>query len=223
MEKVMTAVDAVNRVKRGSTVMIGGFLGVGAPQQLLAVLAKQMINELTIICCAADYPHNGVGRLISAGLVKRAILSHSGTNPEIEARAAAGEIEVEFIPQGTLAERIRAAGMGLGGILVTAGLGTAIEKGKRTIEVDGNSFLLEKPLKADVALIKAARGDHAGNLVYHGAARNFNPLMATAADLVIAEVAELVPVGEINPDQVMTPAIFVDIIVQTTGIEGGIK
>ncbi len=215
MDKVITAVDAVKRVKRGATVMIGGFLSVGAPQQLLAALAKQMTGELTIICCAADYPQDGVGRLISAGLVKRAILSHSGTNPEMEERSAAGEIEVEFIPQGTLIERIRAAGLGLGGILISTGLGTAIEKGKRTIEVDGNSFLLEKPLKADVALIKAARGDHAGNLVYHGTARNFNPLMATAADLVIAEVEELVPVGEVNPDQVMTPAIFVDIVVQT--------
>ncbi|HBR09784.1 CoA transferase subunit A [Candidatus Bipolaricaulota bacterium] len=214
MDKVTTAIDAVKRVKQGSTVMIGGFLSVGAPQQLLAALAKQMINELTIICCAADYPQDGVGRLISAGLVKRAILSHSGTNPEIEERAAAGEIEVEFIPQGTLTERIRAAGMGLGGVLISTGLGTAIEEGKRTIEVDGNSFLLEKPLKADVALIKAARSDHTGNLVYHGAARNFNPLMATAADLVIAEVEELVPVGEIDPDQVVTPAIFVDLVVQ---------
>jgi acetate CoA/acetoacetate CoA-transferase alpha subunit len=221
MDKVMTAASAVKQVKRGSTIMIGGFLGVGAPQRLLAALAQQGTNELTIICCAADYPHDGVGRLISAGLVRRAILSHSGTNREIEERAAAGEIEVEFVPQGTLAEQIRAAGFGLGGILVSTGLGTAIEKRKQILEVDGKTFLLEKPIKADITLIKAARGDHAGNLVYHGAARNFNPLMALAADLVIAEVEELVPVGKIDPDQVMTSAIFVDIIVPTEGRNDG--
>lgn len=209
----MNIAEAAQQVKPNSTVMIGGFLVVGAPQRLLKAIAMQKSDRLTVIACAADYPDQGIGNLVSAGLIERAILSHIGTNPDMEGLVTAGKIELELVPQGTLVERIRAGGVGLGGVLISTGLGTAVEEGKRIIEANGRRYLLEEPLRADVALIKAAVGDHAGNLVYHGAARNINPLMALAADLVIAEVEELVPIGEIDPDRVMTPGIFVDIIV----------
>lgn len=213
MSKLMNRAEATERVKPGSTVMIGGFLVAGAPQRLLDAVVKQKSDRLTVIACAADYPGQGVGSLVSAELVERVILSHIGTNPEMEEQISAGKIELEFVPQGTLIERIRAGGVGLGGVLISTGLGTAHEQGKRIIESNGHRYLLEEPLRADVALIKAAIGDQEGNLVYHGAARNFNPLMALAAELVIAEVDEIVPVGEIDPDRVITPGIFVDIIV----------
>jgi acetate CoA/acetoacetate CoA-transferase alpha subunit len=154
-----------------------------------------------------------IGKLIVARLVRKIITSHIGTNPETQRQMLANELEVELVPQGTLAERIRAGGHGLGGVLTPTGVGTTVERGKRTIEIDGRIFLLETPLRAQFALVNARRADHIGNLAYSMTARNFNPLIAMAADVVIAESQEIVPVGVLAPDDVMTPAVLVDFLI----------
>jgi acetate CoA/acetoacetate CoA-transferase alpha subunit len=174
---------------------------------------RQGKKDLTVIANDTARPGVGIGKLIDAGLVRRLIVSHIGTNPETQKRMISGAIEVELVPQGTLAERVRSGGFGLGGILTPTGLGTVVEKGKQIVEVDGRPFLLEKALKADVALIYARQADYLGNLTYSLTARNFNPLMAMAAKMVIAEAREIVPVGVIAPDNVMTPAVLVDCLV----------
>lgn len=200
--------------------MIGGFMGVGSPIRLIDELVRQKINGLTVIANDTARPGVGIGKLISARLVKRVITSHIGTNPETQRQLLAGDIEVELVPQGTLAERVRAGGYGLGGILTPTGVGTAVQEGKRTVEVEGKVFLLEMPLKADFALINARRADHIGNLTFAMTARNFNPLMAMAAAIVIAEPQEIVPVGVISPDDVMTPAVLVDYLVARRRTDG---
>jgi acetate CoA/acetoacetate CoA-transferase alpha subunit len=205
--------DAVEAIPDGATLMIGGFMGVGTPSRLVSELVRQRKSRLILITNDTARPDVGVGQLIAERLVRRLVTSHVGTNPETQRQMLAGEIEVELVPQGTLAERIRAGGYGLGGVLTPTGLGTVVEQGKRTLEIDGRRFLLETPLRADVALLNARRADHIGNLTYALTARNFNPLMAMAADLVIAESKEIVPVGVIPPDDVMTPAVLVDHLV----------
>ena len=195
-------------------------MGVGSPMRLIDELVRQEINGLTVIANDTARPGVGIGKLISARLVKRVITSHIGTNPETQRQLLAGDIEVELVPQGTLAERVRAGGYGLGGILTPTGVGTAVQEGKRTVEVEGKVFLLEMPLKADFALINARRADHIGNLTFAMTARNFNPLMAMAATIVIAEPQELVPVGVISPDDVMTPAVLVDYLVARRRADG---
>lgn len=197
----------------GVSVMFGGFLGVGTPDGIVALLRAQGTKDLTLIGNDTAAPETGIGPLISGGQVKRVVVSHIGTNPVTGRQMIAGELEVELVPQGTLAERIRCGGAGLGGVLTPTGVGTMVEDGKTRMVVDGKAYLLELPLRAEVAILKAKRADRAGNLVYERAARNFNPIMAFAADLVIAEVDEIVDVGEIDPDQVMTPAALVDKIV----------
>lgn len=197
----------------GMRVMFGGFMGVGTPAGIVAVLLDSGRRELTLIGNDTAHPDTGVGPLVGDGRVARAIVSHIGTNPVTGKKMIAGELAVELVPQGTLIERIRCGGAGLGGVLTPTGVGTMVEEGKTKLAVDGREYLLELPLRADVAIIKAKRADRAGNLVYERAARNFNPLIALAADLVIAEVDELVEVGEIDPDRVMTPAALVDKIV----------
>lgn len=199
----------------GMRVMFGGFMGVGTPSGIVSVLLDSGRRELTLIGNDTAYPETGVGPLVGAGRVARAIVSHIGTNPVTGKQMIAGELAVELVPQGTLIERIRCGGAGLGGVLTPTGVGTMVEEGKTKMAVNGCEYLLELPLRADVAIIKAKRADRAGNLVYERAARNFNPLIALAADLVIAEVDELVEVGEIDPDLVMTPAALVDKIVVT--------
>jgi len=213
IQKTLKLVDAVASISDGSVVMIGGFMAVGTPPRLIDEIVRQGKRDLTVICNDTARPGVGIGKLIDAGLVRRLIVSHIGTNPETQKRMISGAIEVELVPQGTLAERIRSGGYGLGGILTPTGLGTVVEKGKQIIEVDGRPFLLEKALKADVALIYARQADYLGNLTYALTARNFNPLMAMAANLVIAEAREIVPVGVIPPDSVMTPAVLVDCLV----------
>lgn len=195
-------------------------MGVGSPIRLIDELVRQKINGLTVIANDTARPGVGIGKLISARLVKRVITSHIGTNPETQRQLLAGDIEVELVPQGTLAERVRAGGYGLGGILTPTGVGTAVQEGKRTVEVEGKVFLLEMPLKADFALINARRADHIGNLTFAMTARNFNPLMAMAAAIVIAEPQEIVPVGVISPDDVMTPAVLVDYLVARRRTDG---
>ncbi|BAL27471.1 acetate CoA-transferase subunit alpha [Azoarcus sp. KH32C] len=197
----------------GMSIMFGGFMAVGTPDGLVSVLREQGTKDITLIGNDTAAPETGVGPLISGGQVKRVVVSHIGTNPVTGKKMIAGELDVELVPQGTLAERIRCGGAGLGGVLTPTGVGTVVEEGKTKMVVDGKSFLVELPLRADVAILKAKRADRAGNLVYERAGRNFNPIMALAADLVIAEVDEIVEIGEIDPDLVMTPAALVDKIV----------
>ena len=213
MSKVTILAEAVAAIPVGATVMIGGFMGVGTPEHLIDGLVAAGIGRLTVIANDTARPGVGIGKLIDARLVARVVASHIGTNPETQRQMIAGDIEVELVPQGTLAERIRAGGCGLGGILTPTGLGTVVETDRRVIEVGGRRFLLEEPLCADVALIAANQADHLGNLAYALTARNFNPLMAMAADLVIAEAQTIVPVGVLPPDAVVTPAILVDHLV----------
>lgn len=212
MDKRISLQDAVSKVKDGMVVMVGGFLGAGSPTAILDALAESGVKDLTLICNDTAYPDVAHGKLITNKQVKKLIVSHIGTNPNTSEQMNSGELKIEFAPQGTLAERIRAAGAGLGGVLTTTGMGTVVAEGKETVTVDGKTYLLEKPLKADVALIGATVADENGNLVYVGTTQNFNPLMATAADLVIAEAEKVVKVGEIAPEAVHTPAMFVDYI-----------
>ncbi|UCV17759.1 acetate CoA-transferase subunit alpha [Ferribacterium limneticum] len=201
----------------GMSVMFGGFMGVGTPEGIVSEILKKGVKDLTLIGNDTAFPDTGVGPLIAQGLATRVIVSHIGTNPVTGKKMISGEIEVELVPQGTLAERIRCGGAGLGGVLTPTGVGTIVEEGKSKLVLSGKEFLLELPLRADVAILKAKKGDRLGNLVYQRASRNFNPVMALAADLVIAEVDELVEVGEIDPDLVMTPGALVDRIIVKKG------
>ncbi|MDH6353934.1 acetate CoA/acetoacetate CoA-transferase alpha subunit [Dysgonomonas sp. PH5-45] len=214
MNKFISVNEAVSKVKDGMTIMVGGFLGNGTPCAIIDALAKSSVKNLTLICNDSSFPDVGVGKLVVEKKVKKLIVSHIGTNPHSNEQMNSGEIEVEFVPQGTLAERVRCGGTGLGGFLTATGVGTIVAENKQVIEVDGKEYLLEKPLRADIALIGASVGDKNGNLAYKGTSQNFNPLMASAADLVIAEVKELVEVGQIAPENVRTPAILVDYIVK---------
>jgi acetate CoA/acetoacetate CoA-transferase alpha subunit len=212
MNKIITIEEAVSHIKDGMTVMIGGFLAVGAPDKLIDALIEKGVKDLTVIANDTGFVDKGIGKLIVNKRVKRTIASHIGTNPETGRQMNEKEMEVELVPQGTLAERVRCGGAGLGGFLTPTGLGTVVEEGKEKITVDGKEYLLEKPIRADIALLFGSKVDKKGNIYYNQATRNFNPLMATAADLVIVEAEEIVEVGEINPNDVMTPSIFVDYI-----------
>lgn len=210
--KTVTAEQAVSGIKDGAVIMFGGFLGCGTPEVLIDALLEKGVKDITVICNDTATPTTGVGRLVAAKRVRKVIASHIGTNPETGAQMNSGETEVELIPQGTLAERIRCAGYGLGGVLTPTGLGTEAEKGKEIIVSEGKSYLLEKPLKADFAVLGASLADKSGNLFFKGTTKNFQPLMATAADTVIVYAEKLVETGEIDPDTVDTPGIFVDYI-----------
>jgi len=214
MVKIVPAAEAAAMVKEGMTVMVGGFLACGTPQKLVDQVLEQGTKNLTLVCNDTAFPDQGVGKLIVTKQFAKVIVSHIGTNPETGRQMNAGELEVELVPQGTLAERIRSAGFGLGGILTPTGVGTPVEEGKQKLTVKGKDYLLELPIQADVALIKAYKADKSGNLVFRKAARNFNPLMVTAAQIVIVEAQQIVETGEIDPDEVMTPGIFVNYLVQ---------
>jgi len=209
MNKLITISDAASYVKDGMTIMVGGFMGTGGPNKIMDALITQGVKNLTIICNDTAFPDKGVGKLIVNKQIKRVIVSHIGTNPATIELMNSGELIVTFYPQGTLAECVRAGGAGLGGILTPTGLGTIMAEGKEVIMVDGKEYLLEKPLRADIALLHANIADELGNLVYKGTTQNFNPIMATAADLVIAEVDEIVPTGSLAPEVIHTPSIFV--------------
>lgn len=213
MNKVVSIEEAISHIKDGMTIMIGGFLGCGSPHKLIDALVEKGVKDLTLICNDSGFPDIGAGKLVVNRQIKKLIASHIGTNRETGNQMNAGEMEVVLVPQGTLAEQVRAGGAGLGGFLTPVGLGTVVEEGKEKIEIDGKTYLLELPLRADVALIAGHTVDKFGNIVYHGATRNFNTLMATAADLVIVEADNIVEVGEIDPNHVVTPGIFVDYIV----------
>ena len=220
MHKSITLIAAVEKIPHGASIMIGGFMGVGSPHRLIGELVRQGRKNLTVISNDTARPGVGVGRLIDARAIQRLITSHIGTNPETQRQMIAGEIEVELSPQGTLAERIRAAGYGLGGVLTPTGVGTTVADGKREIEIDGKTFLLALPINADFALIAAHRADYLCNLDYSLTARNFNPIMAMAGATVIAEAVEIVPVGVIPPDAVITPAVLVDYLLEKEKVNG---
>jgi acetate CoA/acetoacetate CoA-transferase alpha subunit len=212
MNKIISLEEVVDKIHDGMIIMFGGFLGKGSAVEIIDALLEKGVKDLTIISNDTAFADKAHGKLVANGRVKKAIVSHIGTNAETINQMNAGTLIVEFVPQGTLAERIRAAGAGLGGVLTPTGLGTVVAEGKQVVSVDGNDFLLERPLKADVAILGASLGDESGNLVYLGTTQNFNPLMATAAEIVIAEVEKMVGVGDISPEAVHTPGIFVDFI-----------
>ncbi|HVL07686.1 MAG TPA: 3-oxoacid CoA-transferase subunit A, partial [Burkholderiaceae bacterium] len=197
--------EAVAMIPDGASVMVGGFMGVGTPEHLMDELVRQGKRDLTVIGNDTAAPGRGIGKLVSANAMRKAIVSHIGLNPETQKKMIAGEMEVDLVPQGSLIERIRAAGYGLGGVLTPTGGGTLAEEGKRKLEVDGKQYLLETPLRADFALMEAFLCDYYGNLVYALTARNFNPVIAMAAQTVIVDAAHIVPVGMISPDHAVTP------------------
>ena len=203
----------VAKIPDAASLMIGGFMGVGTPERLIDELVRQGKRDLTVIANDTAMVGRGIGKLITAKLVRKVIASHIGLNPETQKKMLSGEMEVELVPQGTLIERIRAAGYGLGGILTPTGIGTVVEQGKRKLEVDGREYLLETPLAADFALVEAFLADYLGTLTYALTARNFNPVIAMAAKTVIVDAEHIVPVGTISPDHVTTPAPLVDYLV----------
>ncbi len=217
---IIGAEEAAALAKDGMVVHVGGFLGCGSPNAILRALARAPVRGLTLVCNDTAVLDSKTGRvtgvapLIPLGVFSKVIVSHIGTNPETQRLMNSGELEVQLVPQGTLAERIRAAGCGLGGILTPTGVGTEVEEGKRVIVVGERAYLLELPLFGDIAFIKAKRADRAGNLVYAKTARNFNPLMAMACAMVVAEAEEIVEIGELDPETVQTPAIFVHRLVR---------
>jgi acetate CoA/acetoacetate CoA-transferase alpha subunit len=213
-KKAISCIRAVEMIPDGASLMIGGFMGVGSPHRVIEELVRQGRKNLTVICNDTGKPGWGIGKLIEAKLIRKLIATHIGLNPETGRQMIAGEIEVTLVPQGTLAERIRSGGCGLGGVLTPTGFGTVVAEGKQTIEVEGKKFLVETPLRADFALIAAHRSDYRGNLEYSLTARNFNMVMAMAADTVIAEPEHIVPVGVIPPDSVATPFPVVDYVIE---------
>ncbi len=212
-DKSILLKDAINYFHDGMTIMVGGFMGVGTPPRLISALMESGVNDLTLIGNDTAFVDTGIGPLIVNNRVKKVIATHIGTNPETGRRMIAKEMEVELIPQGTMAERIRCGGAGLGGVLTPTGVGTVVEDGKQTLDIDGTRYLLELPLRADLALIQANLADTEGNLTYKLSARNFNPLMAMAADVVLAEPDQLVSAGEIDPDHVVTPGAVIDYVI----------
>jgi acetate CoA/acetoacetate CoA-transferase alpha subunit len=218
-QKIRQIDEVLGKINDGCTLMAGGFGGVGTPPSLIDAILEKEVRELEIICNDTGFPHIGIGKLISAGRVRKVIASHIGSNPIAGNLMSEGKLEVEFSPQGTLGERIRAGGMGLGGILSDVGMGSEIaEKGKKLVEVEGRTYFIETALTANVAIICGKTADEFGNIIYKKSARNMNPLMAMAGDYTIAEVDEIVPLGELDPEAIITPGVFVQAIVQSEGV-----
>jgi acetate CoA/acetoacetate CoA-transferase alpha subunit len=211
--KTIPIAEMVSRIPNGASLMIGGFMACGTPEPLIGELVRQSIRDLTVIANDTAMPGVGIGKLVGARLLRKVIVSHIGLNKETQQQMLAGELEVDLVPQGTLIERIRAGGSGLGGVLTPTGVGTVVEEGKQKISVDGRDYLLETALHADFALVHAFLCDYLGNLAYALTSRNFNPLIAMAADTVIVNAEHIVPVGVIAPDHVVTPAPLVDYVI----------
>jgi acetate CoA/acetoacetate CoA-transferase alpha subunit len=211
--RAVSVEEAVAMVSDGSSIMVGGFMGVGTPERLLDEVVRQKKTDLSLISNDAAVPGKGVGKLFDAALVSRLTATHIGLNPTAQQQMLANQVVVDLIPQGTFVERIRAGGCGLGGVLTPTGVGTLVAEGKRQIEVAGTTFLLETALRAKFALVHAFLADYLGNLTYALTARNFNPIMAMAADTVIVTAEHIVPVGVIAPDHVVTPAPLVDYLI----------
>ncbi len=214
MDKVTTIDAAVSRITDGDSIMIAGFMSVGTPELLVDALIASGVKDLTIICNDAGTPGTGAGKIVDARIIRKYITNHIGLNPVCGKQMSDGELDVTLIPQGTMAERIRAGGAGIGGFLTPTGVGTVVQQGKQVMNIEGRDYLLELPLKADVALIKAHRADRSGNLIFRKSAQNFNPLMATACEYVIVEAEHIEDVGCLDPDAIMLPGIFVDAIIQ---------
>ncbi|NLE83000.1 MAG: 3-oxoacid CoA-transferase subunit A [Chloroflexi bacterium] len=213
MNKLISLEDAVNLVRDGDTIMIGGFLAVGTPERLIDALIAKGAKDLTLICNDTGFIDRGVGKMVVERMFTKIYASHVGTNKETGRQMLEGETEVILVPQGTLIEQIRAGGFGLGGVLTKTGLGTLVEEGKQIVEVDGERYLLEKPMRANIALLFAEKADLSGNLTFHGATRNFNTYMGAAADISIVEAGEVVAIGDMFPDEVVVPGVFVNYIV----------
>ena len=213
MKKLVSIDFAASLIKNDSSLMVGGFLKCGSPTEVIEKLLENGTMNLTLIANDTSFPDKEKGKLIVEKRIKKAIVSHIGTNPETGKQMNSGEMIVELTPQGTLAERIRAAGAGLGGFLTPTGIGTIVQEGKEIINVDGKNFLLEKPLKADVALIYGTKVDSLGNVSFLGSTRNFNSIMATAADTVIVEADEIID-GYLDPNEIVIPGIFIDYVVK---------
>ncbi|MBD0255391.1 MAG: CoA transferase subunit A [Cytophagales bacterium] len=222
-KRVPDADEAVADIPSGATLMLGGFGLCGIPENCIAALLRKGITGLTCISNNAGVDDFGLGLLLRKRQIRKMISSYVGENAEFERQLLAGELEVELIPQGTLAERIRAGGAGIPAFFTPAGYGTEVAQGKEVREFDGKMYLMERWLKADFALVKAWKGDTAGNLIYRGTARNFNPMMAAAGKITIAEVEELVPVGELDPNQVQTPGVYVQRIFEGKDYEKRIE
>ena len=210
---VVSVEEAVALVPNGASIMIGGFMGVGGPDRLMDELVRQKKSGLTVIANDASLPGQGIGKLVDAGLIAHLTASHIGLNPKAQQQMMQQKMSVVLVPQGTLVERIRAGGCGLGGVLTPTGVGTIVEEGKQKIEMGGKAYLLETALRADFALVHSFLADYEGNLSYALTARNFNPVMAMAADTVIVTAEHIVPVGVIAPDHVVTPGPLVDYLV----------
>jgi 3-oxoacid CoA-transferase subunit A len=215
MQKVKQVEEVINTIQSGDILMVGGFGLVGAPLTLIDELTRLDVNQLTIISNNLGEAGKGLGILLRQGKIKKAIGSYFTSNREVGDFYNQGKLDIQLMPQGTMSESIRAGGAGIGGYYTKTSAGTELAKGKEVREIDGELYVLEKPLKANVALVKAAKADKLGNLVYYKTARNFNPLMVTAADYVIAEVDEIVEVGELSPEEIVTPHLFVDAIVES--------
>ncbi|WP_113675965.1 CoA transferase subunit A [Vallitalea guaymasensis] len=213
MNKLVSKDDLKPLLKDGSVIMVGGFLGCGTPETIIDLIIEMGIKDLTIIGNDTSYEDKGIGRLIVNRQVKKVITSHIGTNPVTGELMNSGELEVELSPQGTLIERIRAGGFGLGGVLTPTGVGTLVEEGKEIIKVKDKEYLLEMPLRADLAIVRGSVVDKFGNTIYKGTTRNFNPMIAMAADTVIVEAEELVETGELDKDSIITPGVVVDYII----------
>lgn len=209
MKQAITVEAAIELIPDGASIMIGGFMGIGSPHRMIDALVVAGKKNLTVIANDTGKPNYGIGKLIASGQIRHVIASHIGLNPETQAKMFSKEISVDLVPQGNLAERIRAAGFGLGGVLVQTGIGTLVEEGKQVINVNGKNWLLELPIAADFALIHAHQADYLGNLTYQLTATNFNPVMAMAAKVVLCEANEIVPVGMISPNEVITPGAIV--------------
>lgn len=213
MVKIISAADAAAMISEKSRLAIGGFLAVGAPETIIDALVEQGTQKLHMIVIASDWENRGVGKLVVNRLISSAQVSHLGTNKAIQAQMNAGEIAIELVPQGTLMERVRACGAGLGGILTPTGLGTVVQEGKQTITLEGKDYILEPAIASDFALVRAHKADRMGNLTYRKTSRNSNPIMAMAGKITIAEVDEILEIGELNPEDVITPGVFVNYLV----------
>lgn len=218
MNKICSIDECIKHITDGCILMVGGFMGAGSPHKIIDALVEKGVKDMTLVSSDTSWADYGVGKMIAAKQFKKVIASHIGLNKESQRQLMAGETEFVLTPQGTFVEKIRAAGAGLGGFLTPTGVGTLVEEGKQTMEIDGKKYLLELPIKADVAIIHGSIVDKAGNVYHAKTTRNFNPIMALAADTVIVEAEKIVEVGEIDPHLVMTPATLVDYI-----LEGGAK
>lgn len=214
MNKLFRLDEIKHLFKDGMSILFGGFLGCGTPHKIVDLLIKQNIKDLTIIGNDTSFPKYGIGKLVANGQVKKVIASHIGTNPETGRLMNEGKIEVELVPQGTLIERIRAGGAGLGAVITPTGVGTIVASGKQTLVINNKEYLVELPIKADLAIIKGSIVDEFGNTFYKGTTKNFNPIIATAAEIVIVEAERVVKAGELDPDHIHTPGVFVDYIVK---------